>query len=217
MKKVIIFDLDGTLINSGPIALSAYRKAISTHDPLAMEQPTDEDILKTFGLPDREIWATLLPQRTEEEQWNVFLTSGVFMRDGLAQNDVTLPGATTVLKELHQRGYILTTASNCGIAYLDDVINTQGFQPWMDRPLCLESVNGVKKADILRAHVNRYAGGELVLVGDRSTDRDAAAEVNIPFIACHFGFGEPHELEGAFASIHELTELLTLFPDIHND
>ncbi|GMA63378.1 HAD family hydrolase [Alicyclobacillus fastidiosus] len=209
---VIIFDLDGTLIDTGSIAVEAYRLVLSEFAYKPDEFPSEEQMLKTFGLPDTEIWDTLMPRHTPEEQMIGFERAGQRIDDEIRKQDILLPHAREVVQELHARGYTLTTASNCGKSYLDAVMSSQGIGHLFDRPLCLESVQGTRKSDILRALISRYGGGEaLFMVGDRYTDRDAAAEVNIPFIGCDFGFGDVSELTGAIHLTKDLPGLLDYF------
>ncbi|MFB5190812.1 HAD family hydrolase [Alicyclobacillus fastidiosus] len=209
---VIIFDLDGTLIDTGSIAVEAYRLVLSEFAYKPEEFPSEETMLKTFGLPDTEIWNTLLPKHTLEEQMIGFERAGERIDDEIRKRDILLPHARDVVHELHDRGYTLTTASNCGTSYLDAVMSSQGIGHLFDRPVCLESVHGTRKSDILRALISRYGEGEaLFMIGDRYTDRDAALEVNIPFIGCDFGFGDTTELTGAVHLVKDLLGLLEYF------
>lgn len=208
---VLIFDLDGTLINTGPLAIHAYKQAMVTCDFKSEEMPTDEAILKTFGLPDPEIWSTLMPKRSPEEQIRAFHLAGDSLRDSMGKADITIAGARETIAQLHRRGYTLTTASNCGLDYLDMAMSVQGLGEWMDRPLCLESVHGRKKVDILHELIRRYEHQDMVMIGDRSTDRDAAKAVDIPFVGCNFGFGDAGELAGAIAVVSDLPQLLNVF------
>lgn len=117
------------------------------------------------------------------------------------------PHAREVLAELKADGYTLTTASNCGTGYLELVLDTQELRPYFTSPLCLESVNGRRKADILAEHFRRYDSKSAIMVGDRNSDIEAADVFDVPTIGCAFGFGDPEELAGARAIIHSLDEL----------
>jgi phosphoglycolate phosphatase len=208
---VLIFDLDGTLIDSGRLAIHSYKRVLETHGYTQAEHPSDEAILKTFGLPDTEIWSFLMPRHDQAAREEGRLQSGEYIHKHIEEESILLPHAREVLEELHQRGYTLTTASNCGLDYLDVVMHTQGIGQFFDQPLCLESVHGARKADILEEHVRRYPGQELYMIGDRSTDAEAAEEVSIPFIGCNFGFGDEEELKTAQFVVQALPDLLLYF------
>ncbi|MCL6547969.1 MAG: HAD hydrolase-like protein, partial [Alicyclobacillus sp.] len=127
-------------------------------------------------------------------------------------HDVLIPGAREVLTQLRSRGHTLTTASNCGQVYLDTVLDSQGLRALFTQPLCLQTVGGRVKADILAAHFQRFDRRDAVMVGDRASDIEAARAHGIPIIGCALGFGAEEELREADVIVHSLPELLDLFP-----
>ena len=48
--KAVIFDIDGTLANTIPLIINAYRKAV---EPIINKPLSDDEITATFG-PDEE-------------------------------------------------------------------------------------------------------------------------------------------------------------------
>jgi phosphoglycolate phosphatase len=208
----IIFDLDGTLIDSSKLVLPAYREAIQ--HVASVPVPSEETMKQTFGMPDRQIWVTLMPDATPEQRMAALTYTEHLVAKNIFQEDILLPHAREVLSELHRRGHVLTVASNCGTQYLDAVLDGQRIRKFFTAPLCLGSVNGRKKADILERHFQRFAKENAVMVGDRQSDVEAAAAHGIPCIGCGFvGFGKAEELQGAVHIIRSLPELLELFPE----
>jgi phosphoglycolate phosphatase len=206
----IIFDLDGTLINSAAIVLPAFRKTLENF-PTAPAH-TDETLRKTFGIPDKQIWEMLLPNATESERMEAYDLTERYIGDAMSHTSVLIPHAIEVLTELKAAGHTLTVASNCGVKYLNEVLDTQGLRKFFTEPLCLESVNGRVKADILAKHFERFSKEDAVMVGDRSSDVEAANAHGIPTVGCQFGFGDESEIAGAAVIIRDLRELLPLFP-----
>jgi phosphoglycolate phosphatase len=201
----ILFDLDGTLIDSTGLVLPIYTEVIrrfANNPPLS-----DEEMRKTFGLPDDLIWQTLLPNATAEERIEAFELCERLVHERINTEDLLFPHTRDVLKSLYDQGYTLTTASNCGTGYLNLVLDTQGIRSYFTRPLCLESVGGRVKADILTEHFRHFDKCRAVMVGDRITDVEAADAHGIPTIGCAFGFGDRAELAGAHCIITSLTEL----------
>lgn len=210
----LIFDLDGTLIHTGKIVLPAFHQAIRhfPHIPL----PSEAAIQSTFGLPDVQIWEILMPDASLEEREAAYKLSNTYIRKGLFKTDILLKHAREVLETLKKWGYTLTVASNCGTSYLNAVLDSQGIRPYFTRPLCLESVKGKKKADILTEHFLHFPKTAAYMIGDRQSDVEAAHAHGIPAIGCILGtnFGESHELDEADFLIHDLTELCQQFkPD----
>lgn len=207
---LIIFDLDGTLIDTTQLVFPAFRETLR-HFPDAA-QPGDDVLSQTFGMPDGQIWRTLLPNVPESRQREAFEMAEQMIQRGMHGSQSLMPGAHQVLSTLRARGYTLTVASNCGNAYLAAVLDSQGLRDYFDRPLCLESVHGQCKADILTEHFRHFPKELAVMVGDRQSDIEAADSHGIPAIGCQFGFGNEAELVGADVCIDRLEALLPLFP-----
>jgi phosphoglycolate phosphatase len=205
----LIFDLDGTLIDSTSVFVPAIRSMLR-HFP-RIPEPTEEQIQNTFGLTDDELWDTLMPDATQEERSSAYSYRNKYVEENMRHAHLLLPHAFQVLEELHKRGHILTTASNCGTAYLNNVLDTQKIRQFFTNPLCLESVDGKEKADILRRHFQDITKENSFMIGDRASDIEAAHIVGIPAIGCQLGFGDTDELKNADFKISSLEELLTYF------
>lgn len=207
----LIFDIDGTLIDSKAVVFPAFRRVLEQFSDQAA--PSDEVLGMTFGLPDSKIWEMLLPNASDDTRDKAFHKSEELITQGMFHQSVLLPHALDVLQELHLTGHRLTTASNCGVDYLNAVLDSQSIRKFFTEPLCLGSVNGVKKADILTAHFQRFPKDNAVMIGDRLSDVEAAQEHGITSIGCCFGFGNDDELRMADHLIYSLTDLLSLSRD----
>ncbi|MCL6452323.1 MAG: HAD family hydrolase [Alicyclobacillus sp.] len=206
----ILFDLDGTLIDTTPVVLPAFRETLAEFGQFI---PPEDVLLRTYGMPDDAIWRMLMPAASESERQAAFHRAEARSRAGMYQHDLLFPHARDVLTELKQRGCLLTTASNCGPVYLDAVLDSQGLRHLFTHPLCLGSVKGQTKADVLAVHFRRLARDTSVMVGDRASDVEAAQAHGIAVIGCTYGFGPREELAQADACVDSLPELLSWFPD----
>jgi phosphoglycolate phosphatase len=208
--KTLIFDLDGTLIDSSAIVVPVLQDTIRRFS--GQKTPSAQTVKDTFGLPDQEIWRRMLPNASSAERGQALKRSEEAIEQRMRVSNLLLPHAREVLEELKRRGHRLTIASNCGQSYLDSVLDSQGLRDYFDHPLCLESVRGKSKADTLAVHIARFGKDGAVMIGDRASDIRAAAAHGIDSVGCAFGFGDDEELQGATWIIHSLPEVLDLFP-----
>lgn len=211
----IIFDLDGTLIDTQSILFPIFREVIR-HFP-NQPQPSEAVVQKTLGNPDAVIWQMLMPQATEAQRVEAFALYEDIMRQKFQSQEFLIPGVREMLEQLQRSGYPLTIASNCGNDYLNTVLDTLDLRRFFTNPLCLESVGGLEKADILAEHLKHFTKDTAVMVGDRNTDIEAAAAHGIPAIACAFGFGSHDEFQGAYRIIHTPAELPGVLAELQDD
>lgn len=205
----LIFDLDGTLIDTSAVFVPAIRNTLQVFS--SRDQPTEDEIRKTFGLTDAEFWDVLLPGSSDGERAAASAMRNDYMQAHLDQAHMLLPHAKDVLRQLKANGHTLTIASNCGVTYLKSVLESQGIQDFFTNPLCIESVNGRVKADILSAHFERMSKQGAYMIGGRASDVEAAHAHGIPAIGCCLGFGNDEELTHADYTIHSLLELIDMF------
>jgi len=207
--SVLLFDLDGTLVETTRLSIPIIQAEIKNYPHLKVPDP--KKIQSAFGLPHKEFWELLTPDANEQEIKAISHRSEKELLESLKTENVLLPYAREVLTELKRRGHILSTASNCSTAYLDEILKSQQIKDLFYEPLCIERVGGRKKKDILLAHFQHLNKSDAFMIGDRSSDIEAAKAHHIPVIACHFGYAEHGELERADYHIYSLKDLLEIF------
>ena len=210
LLALLIFDLDGTLVETTQLSIPLIQEEIKRYPHLKIPGP--QAIQSVFGLPKKEFWETLIPDGCEKELQTIQTAWEVRLLEMMDEQDVLLPHVKEVLNELKQRGHKLTTASNCSKAYLERILESQGIKEYFDSPLCIELVQGRKKEEILQAHFAALPKEEAYMVGDRFSDIEAAHANGIPAIACHYGFADEGELDEAEYHIQSLRDLLEVFP-----
>lgn len=211
----VVFDLDGTLVATDRFWIeSAERGAGRAFRALGLRRvmPTPQQWLSLVGLPLEVGFRSLFPDLADAER-RAILVACVEEEEALLRSGGTpaMPGAREVVGELARRGLALGIASNCQQSYLEHMLDGLALRPLVRGAYCRESPGIDSKADMLARLLTEFGTRSAVMVGDRSSDRDAAWENGIPHVHCAFGFAqgdEAVEAEGRIGAMGELVSLL---------
>lgn len=205
---IILFDIDGTLINSTEQMTEAIHRAMD--DMPHLPKPSQASVQASYGLAGSAFWRKAIPEASEEDIKLIRKKRHGHLEETMAEQNVLFDGIRTLLQALVTAGHTVSTASNCGNHYLNLVLDSQEIRPFFTSPKCLESVDGKEKADILRAHREEFGEGTYWMIGDRSSDVEAARKEAMPVVLCQYGFGTRAEWDSADYTIETPLELLTL-------
>ena len=188
---VILFDIDGTLVDTTVPMTKAIHDALEELPHLP--KPSEAAVRSGYGLAGNAFWEHVIPEATTEEIHRIRKLRHETLEKSMVGENVLFEGTREMLEALQKQGHTLTTASNCGVHYMNLILDTQQIRQYMTAPECLESVGGEKKADILTAHRVRHGEGDYIMVGDRKSDVEAARAHDFPVVLTGFGFGNDEE------------------------
>lgn len=204
-----VFDMDGTLVDSGELAVGSALEGLRVffrRRGLAPVLPSGAEIRGLVGLPSQEYFARLLPAElrgdAEELHQLVTETEVEWLATGRGR---LMPRACETLAELRQQGWRVALVSNCRRRYFDANLRHLGLGREVEVALCLD--DAPSKAANVRAALQALDAGRGVMVGDRSADIEAGRAAGLATVACRFGFGAAAELAGADHAIDALAEL----------
>ncbi len=217
---LIIFDLDGTLINTIDDLGQACNHALS-----ACGFPTHkiEDYPRLVGNGINKLIERALPEE-HRQQATVLRLREYFVPYYDAHNcDLTHPydGIPELLAALKAAGHTLAVASNKYQAATEKIV-AQLFPNTFD--VVLGERDGIaRKPDpqivwdiVERTAQNTYSaefsGKEILYIGDSLVDAETAKAANLPFIACTWGFCTTEQLQTAVPDylVHHPSEILKL-------
>ena len=212
--KVVIFDLDGTLIDSLEDLGTAVNHAM---DQKGFPRHTLAEYRQMVGHGVRNLVMQALPASLQADDALVDECLGVFKAYYTAHIDVhtrPYPGMENLLRQLHENGVLLAVASNKfqsgtehlvaklfpGIPFVAILGNREGY-PLKPDPEIVGEV--LRKAGVSRS--------EAVMVGDSLTDMKTAENGGIRGIAVSWGYRVLQPAPGLTIahSAEELQESLT--------
>jgi phosphoglycolate phosphatase len=196
---VILFDLDGTLTDSGQgiansIAFAMEAIGLPPVDALTMRSLLGPPLLDAFrdviGLDSRDVSAALVAYR------RYFTAHGIF-------ENTMYAGIPALLRALVDDGRRLAIATSKPTPYAQRIVAYFGLDDVFEA-VCGSDLDGPRGrkdevvADVLDA-LGIVAGPGAVLVGDRSHDVAGAHVVGIACIGVGWGYGSASELIAAGA------------------
>lgn len=209
MPKTIIFDLDGTLTDSGEGILNCAELALRHFD---LPVP-DRTAMRVFvGPPLHETFVKFgVPVNMVDEAVCVFRSR--YTTVGKFEN-TPYPGVRRLLDALKARGHTLLIATSKPENMAIEILHKFELAQYFDR-ICGASLDRsrISKEDVI-AYLLKLNGTakDMVMVGDTAFDVVGAASHNIPCIGVSWGYGSSAEMRqaGAAAIADTIEELLAL-------
>ena len=205
----IIFDLDGTLIDSSDGVVEAVNYSLrQVGEP---EQPAD--VIKTYiGYPLSQMYPdfTTVPVKELHRHFQVKAAETVVASTG------TLPGVEDALKVLQAAGYRLAIASTKIKRHIDGIVAKFGWEELLTAYTGGDEVSRVKPdPEIMNVTLSRMRARaeETVVVGDTVNDVLAAKAVPMTVIAIDSPYGGKERLLASqpdfyLESLDDLMDLL---------
>lgn len=205
----VLFDLDGTLVDSAP---GITRSLARTFDAMGLGAHSPEDLMKYVGPPLLETLRVHggFDDETAERALEIY-------RELSAQSDVVdnavFPGIIGLLGDLRAAGVPLALATSKPLSRATRVLEHFDLAKYFTFVgAASEDETRSLKADVVAYTLEQLAvlGADVagpVLVGDRSYDVEGALANDVPTIMVEWGYGSPAEAVGAMAIVHSTDQL----------
>ena len=211
MAKTILFDLDGTLTDSGEGIINC---AILALEHFGCPIPDREEMRTFVGPPLHESFIRHgVPADKTDEAIRVYRSR--YIPIGAYEN-TPYPGVETLLQSLKQQGHTLYVATSKPEEMSVKILEHFGLAKYFHR-ICGASMDTSRssKEDVI-AYLLSLCGRDenILMVGDTKFDVIGAAAHGIPAIGVAWGYGKVEDMEAAGAkaiarSMEELLALLT--------
>ena len=209
MNKSILFDLDGTLTDSGEgimncaeFALRHFGIPVPSRDTMRVfVGPPLSDTFMRFGVPESNVQEAIEVYRSR------YIPVGKY-------ENALYPGIYQLLEALHRDGFKLYVATSKPEAMSIEILEHFEIAKFFDR-ICgasLDSSRSTKDEVIAYLLEEVRPDGNLIMVGDTKYDVLGAAVHKLPTIGVSWGYGTVEDLieAGAVSIAHSPVELLSL-------
>lgn len=194
----ILFDLDGTLTDSGPGIMNGFEYSLGK---MGVEYP-GRDYLKQFvGPPLGDSFEKTLGFSPEDAAKGIAFYKEYYAEKGVYENDV-YPGIPELLEKLKDSGKKLIVATTKAELMANVVMDHFGLRKYFDLMVASNNTDRKNKIDVLNYAIEN--GGvdreRAVMVGDRFYDITGAAHFGMTSVGVLYGYGSRQELEEAGAT-----------------
>jgi len=192
--KNIIFDFDGTLVDSRPGVVKAFKKVVKE---LTSKEIEEQEIVQLIGAPLAQIISILLNTDDEaliREGSNLF--KEYYSKEGLYQN-IVYPGTKEMLESFRNQSCQLFVISNKINLFMYKILEQHNLKNYFAFVCGTDGIDKQsKKPDLVKYLLTHHKlmKKETVMVGDTENDIVAAKRNFIYSIGVTWGYGSESNL-----------------------
>jgi HAD superfamily hydrolase (TIGR01509 family) len=207
MKRAVLLDIDGTLVDSNDLHAESWKVALAEHGfHVRFEElrgligmGSDKLLPRVTGLSPHEArGAEIVETRSE-----------LFMRE-YVQQVRAFPGARALVERILERGHRPVVATSANERELEALLSRANLSDLLTLRTSSDQAKRSKPdADIVHAALDRAraAPREAVMLGDTPYDLKAAARAGVGFVGVRSGGYDDDALRGALAVYRDAAEL----------
>jgi phosphoglycolate phosphatase len=214
MMRLIVFDCDGTLVDSQHLIIDAMRV---TFESRGLPPPSDEAVRHIVGLSLGEAIGELVPGINQVELTALvdgYKQAFQAMRRQPLFHEPLFPGARATLHELERRGHLLAVATGKSDRGIASVLQHHALEHLFVSLQTADRHPSKPHPSMLKAAMRDTGSAphETLMVGDTSYDMQMARAARVRAIGVGWGYHAVAALElaGADAIIEGFEQLLEL-------
>jgi membrane protein len=210
MLKTILFDIDGTLVDSNDLHVLAWDEAFRA----AGHEFDRETLHDQVGKGADNYVPALLPDLPEAEQQRLGDEHGRVYKDRYIAQAKPFPGARDLLQRCREVGYKVVLASSASGEELEHYLKLLDAADLVDAHTSADDVGSSKPCPDIFDTARQKVGvepDEALVIGDTPFDIEAAAKAGMRTIAVRSGKFPDEALAGAVAIFDDVGHLLARF------
>ena len=210
MYDLIMFDLDGTLVNSEEGVTKTVQYALSA---CGIEENNQNNLRRFIGPPLVDAFMEYYGMSEDMALKALEKYRERYRKTGVYENEI-FPDVKNVLEELKKNGKKVALATSKPHIFAREVLKSFDLTQYFDIIVGAE-FDGTRndKADVIKEVLNQAGEYENpVMIGDRKHDAEGARKNGVDFIGVSFGFAPEREFEkcGVDKVIDRMSELLDI-------
>lgn len=196
MFKLIIFDLDGTVLNT---LEDIHSSLMETLDKFGFEKFTIDTTRQYVGDGiGKLIERAVTPERYEKNIEQYFRD---IYNKRLVATTRPYDGITDVMAQLKASGAVLTVLSNKATVYTDSIVHHFGLERYLSSWYGFDSFNEKKPSPVPVREILNITGfspSDALMIGDNYTDIESGFSAGIKTCFCKYGYGKLRTVQADF-------------------
>jgi phosphoglycolate phosphatase len=183
--ELVIFDWDGTLMDSTAIIARSLQKACGD---VGIAIPSETDALYVIGLNLQDSFAHVAPGLDRDGQARL----AERYRHHFLADERQIPlyaGVPEMLSDLHGKGWRLAVATGKARRGLERALDVSGLRPWFEATRCADEGFAKPHPDMLLMllDITGVEPRRALMVGDTTHDLELAANAGVDAVAVSYG------------------------------
>lgn len=211
--KLLIFDWDGTIMDSVARIVDCLRKA--AEQVLGEELRSDHELKDVIGLGLREALTQLHPQSTNQQIEDMSTVYRYQYMEVNTTSSILFDDAESILEKLENQGYWLAVATGKGRQGLDQVLEITGLGPRFHTTRCASETFS-KPHPLMLEEILQQLGMDVkdaLMIGDTEYDMEMAKNANMDRLGVSYGVHPQerlmkHQPIGCISHINQLDNFL---------
>lgn len=191
--KLIVFDWDGTLMDSAAHIIACLQTALTD---LNLPHKTDSEIKNIIGLGLREALAVLCPEANDVELTELTTRYREYFFHQEKEPTELFTGARELIKELQSQDYFLAVATGKGRRGLDKELSETGLGEFFPVTRCADESHSKPHPQMLLEIIDWYGveASDTIMIGDTDYDLQMANNANTHAVGVTYGVHEKQRL-----------------------
>lgn len=180
MLKAVLFDVDGTLGDTLPLCVEAYRCCV---EECTGRKPSEEEVVRHFGLSDRGVLGALLGMNPEDPALPIDRFVAAYERLHPTLAPTPFEGAVEMLRAVKAAGLYVGLVSGKEHYTAEPTLRAYGMEDifeWKGYGKPTHNAKAERFAEVMK--LRHLAPDELIYVGDAPSDITLAHQAGIRII-----------------------------------
>ena len=206
MWELIIFDLDGTLLDTSE---GIYNSVRYTEKMLGLNPISDSELNKFVGPPPKEMYQKMYGL-SEEQSLNAVKRHREYGMSKALYEATIYDGVENTLKYIKNKKKKLAVATLKSQPIAEKILTINNLAGYFDAIVGMNADETYTKCETIKIAMEKTNCKTALMIGDSKYDQEGSIKAGIDFIGATYGFGLNVGSQYSFKTINHIIELTSM-------